>query len=90
MLLLFVNDDETDVLQRGKDGAPGPHHDVGTAVLDHLPLQQTLGVVERGMLHRHAAAELSFEPQDHLRGQADLRHQHQRLAAKFQTAGNQL
>ena len=90
VLLLLVNDDKTDVFQRRKHSAAGANHDICTAVLDHLPLQQTLGMVERGVLHRHPAAELSFEPQDHLRGQADLRHQHQRLAAKFQTAGDQL
>ena len=90
VLLLLVNDDKADVFQRRKHCAAGSDHDICTTILNHLPLQQTLGVVERGVLHRHAAAELSFEPQDHLRGQADLRHQHQRLAAKFQTAGNQL
>ena len=90
VLLLLVNDDKTDIFQRRKHSAAGANHDICTAVLDHLPLQQTLGMVERRVLHRHAAAELPLESQDHLRGQADLRHQHQRLAAKFQTAGNQL
>ena len=60
MLLLLVNDDKADVFQRRKHCAAGADHDICAAVLNHLPLQQTLGVVERGMLHRHAATELPF------------------------------
>ena len=90
MLLLLIDDDEPDVFQRRKDGAAGAHHDVCAAILDHLPLQKAFGVVEGRVLHRHPAAKLTFEPQDHLRGQADLRHQHQRTPALLQTAGNEL
>ena len=90
VLLLFIDDDEPDVFQRRKDGTAGAHHDVGTAVLDHLPLQQTFRVVEGRVLHRHTAAKLALEPQDHLRRQADLRHQHQRFPALFQTVCDQL
>ena len=60
VLLLFVNDDKADVFQRRKHSAAGADHDICTTILDHLPLQQTFGVVECGMLHRHAAAELPF------------------------------
>ena len=90
MLLLFIDDDEPDVFQRRKDGTAGAHHNIGTAVLDHLPLQQTFRVVEGRVLHRHPAAKLALEPQDHLRRQADLRHQHQRFPALFQTVCDQL
>ena len=90
VLLLFIDDDEPDVFQRRKDGAAGAHHDVCAAVLDHLPLQKAFGVVEGRVLHRHPAAKLTLEPQDHLRGQADLRHHHQRTPALLQTAGNEL
>ena len=60
VLLLFVNDDKADVFQRRKHSAAGADHDICAAVLDHLPLQQALGVVERGVLHRHPAAKLPF------------------------------
>ena len=60
VLLLFVNDDKTDVFQRRKHCAAGADHDICTAILNHLPLQQTLGVIECGVLHRYAAAELPF------------------------------
>ena len=60
VLLLLVNDDKADIFQRRKHRTAGANHDICTAVLDHLPLQQALGVVERGVLHRHAAAKLPF------------------------------
>ena len=60
VLLLFVNDDKADVFQRRKHCAAGADHDICTAILNHLPLQQTLGVVKRRVLHRYAAAELPF------------------------------
>ena len=65
--------------------AGGPPHgrSIRPAILDHLPLEQPFGVVEGGVLHGHPAAKLALEPQDHLRCQADLRHQHQRLAAQL-------
>ena len=90
VLLFLVNNDKADIFQRRKDGAAGAHHDVRAAVLDHLPLQQAFRVVEGRVLHRHPAAELAFQPQDHLRRQADLRHQHQCPAAQLQTPGNEL
>ena len=83
MLLLLVNDDKADVFQRRKNRAAGAYHDIRPAILDHLPLEQPFGVVEGGVLHGHPAAKLALEPQDHLRCQADLRHQHQRLAAQL-------
>ena len=90
VLLLLVDDDEADVLQRGKDGAPRPHHDVGTAVLYHLPLEQTLGVVEGRVLDGHPPPEPALEAEDHLRRQADLRHQHEGAAAQRQTPLDEL
>ena len=60
VLLLLVNDDKADIFQRRKHSAAGANHDICAAILNHLPLQQTLGMVERGVLHRHPAAELPF------------------------------
>ena len=60
VLLLFVNDDKADVFQRRKHCAAGANHDICAAILDHLPLQQALGMVERRVLHCHPAAELPF------------------------------
>ena len=90
MLLLLVDDDEADVFQWGKDGAPGPHHDVGAAVLYHLPLEQALGVIEGRVLDGHPPPEPALEAEDHLRRQADLRHQHEGAAAQRQTPLDEL
>lgn len=40
-------------------------------------MQQALGVIQRGVLHRKAAAEHGFQAACHLRGQADFRHKYQ-------------
>ena len=90
VLLLLVDDDEADVLQRGKDGAPGPHHDVGAAVLYHLPLEQALGVVQGRVLDGHPPPEPALEAEDHLRRQAYFRHQHEGAAAQRQTPLDEL
>ena len=77
MLLLLVDDETAEFSSGAKDGAPRPHHDVGTAVLYHLPLEQTLGVVQGRVLDGHPPPEPALETEDHLRRQADLRHQHE-------------
>ena len=89
VLLLLVHDDKAEILQRCKDGAAGAYYDVGIALLDHAPLQKPLGIVERRVLHGQAAAEGGFETADHLRCQADFRHQHQRSAAQRKRALDQ-
>ncbi len=53
-------------------------------MLDHPPLQQALGIIERRVLHGQTAAEDGFEPAYHLRCQADFRHQYQSSAAQRQ------
>ena len=90
VLLLLVDDDEADVFQWRKDGAAGTHHDVGPAVLDHLPLEQSFRVVEGRVLHGHPPAELALQPQDHLGGQADLRYKHQRPPPQLQAPLDEL
>ncbi len=90
MFLLLINDDEADVFQRGEDGAPGAHHDIRAAVLDHLPLEQALGVIERRVLDGHPPPEPALEAEDHLRRQADLRHQHEGAASQCQTPLDEL
>ena len=90
VLLFLIHHDQAQVLQGGEHGAAGAHHDIRAALLDHLPLEQPLGVVEGGMLHRHPAAEGHFQPSDHLGGQADLGHQNKSSAAQPQGLFDQL
>ena len=86
VLLLLVHHDEADVRQRSEHRAAGAHHDVGAAGLYHAPLQQALGVVEGGVLHRHPLTETGLEAAYHLGGEAYLRHQHQGGAPQLQAA----
>ena len=90
VLLLLVQHDEADVFQRREHRAAGSHHDVGPTGLDHLPLQKPFGVVEGRVLHCHPSAEGLLQAADHLRRQADLRHQYQGGLAPLQRALNQL
>ena len=91
MLLLLVDDDEADAFPVGRRRRSRvPHHDVGAAVLYHLPLEQTFGVIEGRVLDGHPPPEPALEAEDHLRRQADLRHQHEGAAAQRQTPLDEL
>ena len=68
VLLLLIQNDEADIFKRGEDCAARAHNNIGVALLDHPPLQQTLCVVERAVLHSQPAAEHCLKPPDHLRG----------------------
>ena len=46
VLLLLIDQDQANILQRGEHRAAGPHHNVRLAGLDQPPLQKALGVVE--------------------------------------------
>ena len=82
MLLLFVDDNDSDVRQGRKHSAARAHHDVCAAVLDLLPLQKALGIGERRVLHGHSVSKKGFQAVDHLRRKRNFRHQHQRLAPR--------
>ena len=76
VLLFLVHDDQAQIFQRCKHCAACADNDIYTALLDHFPLQQALGMVECRVLHSHPLAEVFLEAQDHLRGKADFRHKH--------------
>ena len=56
-VVLFVDDDQADVLERGEHGGAGADHDVDVAAADALPLIVPLAVGEAAVLNRHAVAE---------------------------------
>ena len=60
VLLLLIQNNQAEILQRRKDGAAGAHHDIRVALLNHPPLQEPLGIAQRRVLHRKAAAEHGF------------------------------
>ena len=57
-----------------------PTHDARMAAEGVAPRAQPLLIGERRMQHRHRGCEALAEAADELRGEPDLRHQHQRAA----------
>ena len=86
VLLFLIHDDKAKVLQRCKHCTARTYDNIGVPLLNHPPLQKSLGIVERRMLNGQTAAEGGLEPPYHLRCQADLRHQDQCAAAQLQRA----
>ena len=82
-LLLFIQNDEPEVLQRCKHRAARAQHDAHLTAADALPLVVALGERQRAVQHRDVTAELRRKAAQHLRRQRDLRHeQHGGLAAR--------
>ena len=82
-LLLFIQNDEPEVLQRCEHRAARAQHDAHLTAADALPLVVALGERQRAVQHRDVAAELRRKAAQHLRRQRDLRHeQHGGLAER--------
>ncbi len=79
-LVFFVQHDQAQVRRGGEDRAAGADHDVDLPGGDLLPVPMPLGVAEVAVEHGHRP-EPPPETLDRLRREADLRHQHDRLAA---------
>ncbi len=80
-IVLFIDDDEAEILHRSEDARPGSDHHAGLAVADAAPLLGALGIVKGGMKDRDPVAEAMEELAGHSRSQRDLGHQQQRVAA---------
>ena len=79
VLVLFIDDDEAEVGARGEDGRPGADDDAGAAGADLVPLVVPLAFAEVGMEHGDfvlGGGEAGFEALDGLRGEGNLRHEH--------------
>ncbi len=74
-LLLLVQYDEAQPLQRGKYRRAGPQHHRGLAPADALILVPPFRQPQAAVQQRHLSAEVGGEPSHHLGGQGDLRHQ---------------
>ncbi len=79
--MLFVDDDETQVLDRREDGRAGADHDARFSTPDAVPLLGALVGRERGVQQGHAGAEGRVQLSRHGRGEADLGHQQNGRAA---------
>ena len=78
LVVLLVDDDQPEAPQRREHRRTCADDDAGVAAHDPLALVAALGLAERGMEHCDAVAESRAEPPDRLRGERDLRHEHDR------------
>ena len=74
-LLLFVQDDDTQVLQRGKDGGAGAQHHTNLPTPDTLPLIIALRHTKSAVEHGHILSKIGGKFPHHLGCQHNLRHQ---------------
>jgi hypothetical protein len=75
-LVLLVDDDRAEVLQRGKDRRTGAHGDALLAAAKGEPRIVALAVGESTVQHRDRVAEHGAEAIHRLRRERDLRHEH--------------
>ena len=79
-VVLLVDADQAEVRDGGEDGRPRPHHDRGVTGADPLALVPPLGLRQRRVEDGDAVAEPRLEPSDGLRGERDLRDEHNHAA----------
>ncbi len=89
-LVLLVDHHEAEVGERQEQRRPGAHHDRRRALRHRAPGHAADPRGEVGVPHRRRDAEAALEPLQPLRGQRDLRQQHQRLAALAQALRHRL
>ena len=75
-VVLLVEHDQPDPLDRGEDRRARPDADARRAAAKAAPLVVTLARGELGVQHRDRVAEAVREAADDLRRQADLRYEH--------------
>ena len=89
-VVLLIDDDQPEVVDRGEDCGAGPDDDTGLAARDSLALVTSLRLAERGMENRNTPSEACAEPAYRLRGKGDLRHQHDRASTTLEGSGARL
>jgi hypothetical protein len=89
-VVLLVDDDQAGVRQRREHRRARADDHPRLATPGGGPDPCALAVGEARMQRMHGHAEAGAEARQHLRRQADLRHQHQRLAATRQAVGDRL
>ena len=77
-VVLFVDDDEPEVANRREDRRARAYDHARLAARDPLALVSTLRLAESGVHDRDPVAEARGEPSYRLRGERDLRYEHDR------------
>ena len=82
--MLLVDDDEPEPGDRREDRRARPDRDPRLAGAQAPPLVVALALAERGVQQRDGVAEARLEAPDGLRGQRDLRHEHDHALAALE------
>ena len=82
--MLLVDDDQPDVVQRREHRRARAHADPRLAAAQAHPLVVALADAERRVQHGDDVAEAGLEAPQHLRGERDLGHEHDRRAPGLQ------
>ena len=83
-VVLLVDADDADPIERGEDRRAGADDDRSVAACDPLPLVAALGLGERRVEDGDAVAEAGAEAADRLRRERDLRDEHDRAASPLE------
>ena len=83
-VVLLVDDDQPEILDRREHGRARADADPRLALAQAPPLLVALGRAQLRVQHRDGVAEAFDEAPDDLRGQRDLRHEHDRAASLLQ------
>ena len=82
-IVLFIDDNESQIVQRGEHRRPRAYDHVDLAAPDAMPLIVSRAGRQPAVLYRHAVSERSPEGIRHRRCQRDFRHQHQHPAPRL-------
>ena len=88
LLMLLIHHDQPQPLHRRKHRRARADHHPRASQADTPPLVKALTRGQARMQHRGHIAKARAEPRDHLRGQHDLRHQHNGSAPTLQAAAH--
>ena len=88
--MLFVDDDEPEVANRREDRRARAYDHARLATRDPLALVSTLRLAESGVHDRDLVAEARGEPSYRLRGERDLRYEHDRTPVAGEGDGARL
>ena len=89
-VVLLVDDDQPEVVDRREDRGAGADDDAGFAARYSLALVTPLGLGERRVENGNAPSEACAEPAYRLRGEGDLRHEHDCASPTLEGSGARL
>ena len=87
--MLFIDNNEPEALERGKNGRTGTDSDADFAACNAPPLVKPFPLGQSAVQQGDALAEAGPESTFHLRDQSDFRHQDQHRHFIFQCLGRQ-